>query len=170
MSDFETILKRKYLQALKGLPVVIKNAAVNYSLDAFKSQSWEGTKWPGRKKNGKRPGRSLLVDTGRLKRSIGAFSRVESEKRIIWGTDVPYARVHNDGGTITQAQRSETFTRNRGRGKRKNRFAKGTKKGRGFTFKERNISMPRRQFIGNTPAFRAHITQIAKTFILKQLK
>ena len=95
--------------------------------------------------------------------------------------DVPYAEIHNNGGEIKQASRSETFLRNRHKetvyykkGKNagimkqmKGQFAKGTTAGKGFTFAERTIKIPRRQMLptddSDSPVLRAAIERDLRT-------
>ena len=114
-------LKSAYLK----LPDEIAAVAVNFSKERFRDQSWlDHTKerWKPRKQRRKgSPKRSqtLLVDTGRLKRSIRKISA--NTNRVVIGTDVPYASIHNYGGTITgtftvrthavKAQRRRSYTR-----------------------------------------------------------
>ena len=97
--DIGAQIKAKLINALKDLPAVIANEAVNFSLDNFKQQAFTGApiqKWPARRSLGKRAkGRSLLVQSGRLRRSIHPI-KIESSKVVI-GTDVPYAALHNYG-------------------------------------------------------------------------
>lgn len=143
----------------------------------FAAQGYQGAtfkKWASRKSSKKRNiGRALLVQTGKLKRGWNSRTTAPGEVQIY--NDVPYAEIHNNGGTIHQAARSETFKRNRHtesitykRGKNagkykqvKGQFAKGTTQGQGFTFKERNITIPRRQMIptddSDSPILRAAI-------------
>jgi phage gpG-like protein len=90
--------------AYKKLPTEIATIAVNFSKERFREQNWWDTseiKWKERKRNrngSKKKSQTLLVGTGRLKRSIRKISANESQ--IIIGSDVPYAQIHNDGGTI----------------------------------------------------------------------
>ena len=83
----------------KKLPPEIAALAVNFTKERFRSSNWldeAPEKWKPRKKNRRgTPKRSqtLLVDTGRLKRSIRKIEANTS--RIVIGTDVPYASIHN---------------------------------------------------------------------------
>lgn len=86
----------------------------------------------------------ILHDQGHLEDSID-WNADYSAGGAVFSSDRPYAQVHNEGGTITQGTRSELFVRNRDD---KNRFAPGTTNGKGYTFKERAIQMPKRQFMG----------------------
>lgn len=136
-------------QVLNNAPRVVGSMAVTHFKGNFRKQGFDGVKWPKRSTNrAKDAGRAIMIKKGRLMNSIRVASANTNE--IVIGTNVPYAKIHNEGGTISQPARSETFTRNRiSKGARKGLFKKGTKAGgRGFTYKARNIKMPQRKFIG----------------------
>jgi len=153
---------------IETLPLIIGNEAVNYSLEAFRSQSWEGTPWAKRKST-KDTGRALLVKSGRGKRGVRIIQTTPTSVTI--GDDVPYMAVHNNGGEISKAARSETFVRNRfARGPKKGKFKKGTTEGQGLSFKAHTFNMPQRKFIGHTIAFEIAMRQLVRREIQKALK
>jgi phage gpG-like protein len=162
-NNYKQILKQKYLQAVKNLPQIIANEAENISNDAFKTSSWNGVSWPARQPGAKRNNRPLLIDTGALKR--GVYAIPQTDMLIIWGNNIRYARIHNYGGTITQSARSEIFQRLR---KKSGQFKKGKVAGKGFTFKQRTIIMPQRQFMGDAPFVRKRLILAAKNYLTKQ--
>jgi len=87
-----------------------------------------------------------LLDTGRLMREA-SLPKVTPEG-ITFGSTLPYARIHQEGGEIQFAARSETFRRRRiTRGEKKGQFKKGTEAGRGFTRKAYTVRMPARAYI-----------------------
>ena len=140
--------------ALKGIlhrsPREIGAIAVKHFKGNFRRQGFDGTKWAARKKEARKSsGRAILIRSARLRNSIRV---VRADLRgIVIGTDVPYARIHNEGGTINQPSRSEIFKRNRYvKGRKKGMFARGVSAGRGFTYKQRVIRIPKRQFIGES--------------------
>ena len=152
----------------------------NFSAQGFQGNSF--TPWAARKKQrSKDIGRALLIQSGRLRR--GWNSRVMRPGEVKIYNDVPYAEIHNNGGTIKQAARSELIQRNRhketiyykkgknaGRMKQmKGQFAKGTTAGKGFTFAEKTITIPRRQMIptddSDSPILRAAIERDMKAEI-----
>jgi phage gpG-like protein len=92
---------------LQHAPTILGNDAVNFFLDSFKKQGWLGnsfTPWPARKivtrwgKTKRNNGRAILIDSGRLRRSIRVTSATSNAIKI--GTDVPYAKAHNEGTRI----------------------------------------------------------------------
>lgn len=93
-----------FRQVLQYAPTMLGNDIVNFSLDSFKRQGWLGDTFePWRKRSAKAKrnnGRSILVDTGRLRRSPRIVN--VSTGSVTVGTDVPYARANNEGfrGTV----------------------------------------------------------------------
>jgi phage gpG-like protein len=87
----------------------------------------------------------LLLKTGRLKRSIRKISATTD--RIIIGTDVPYAQIHNEGGTINTTVTVRAHTRTR-RGRSENV--------RGHS-RRMNLNIPQRQFLGNSQVLQQRI-------------
>ena len=63
----------------------------NFERQAFFSEAW------ARRKSPNRPGGTLLIDTGNLRRSVRSRT---TENSITFFTDLPYASIHNDGGEI----------------------------------------------------------------------
>lgn len=92
----------KLKRVLRRLPRDVGNEALRWFIDNFrKQQSPQGTAWAPRKDGD--GSRSLLVQSGRLRRSI-RLTRVTSNGFRI-GSAVPYAKYHNDGsGRIPQRQ------------------------------------------------------------------
>lgn len=93
----------------------------NFQRKGFFEKRWQATK-----KHNKIG--SLMNRTGRLSGSI--HSKIEGNS-VVFTSDVPYAAVHNDGGTIRK------------------RGGKGT------------FKMPQRQFIGSHPKLEQAIVEIA---------
>ncbi len=143
-------LERVYTR-LPGTAAVI---AVRFFKERFREQAWLDStkdKWQARKRQerGKRNNRGILMDTGRLKRSIRK-GPVNHERAIIYagGTGIKYARIHNEGGRV-----SGSFTVKQHNRKQFERNRKGRKetvkahKVKAHTRKV-NFTMPKRQFIG----------------------
>lgn len=166
-----TLFFSKLEMTLNQLPLIIGNEVVNYSLEAFEKQRWDGTPWKQRQSK-KDTGRAILVKSTRLKRSIRIVSYTPSS--VIVGSDVPYAAIHNNGGIINRASRSELFVRNRYlKGAKKGTFRKGiterslTDSGlRGLTYKEYKINMPMRRYLGITSELKERI----RARVIQELK
>lgn len=167
-------IRSRLQTAVRSLPTILGNEAVNFSLDRFRNQNWIGNStepWKPRKKETKKSaGKNILIGIGRLRGSIRKISQ-GGLKVSIGSTDVPYARIHNYGGTITRHARSETFLRNRiTRGIRKGKFKRGTTAGKGFTFKKGTIRIPRRQFLGRSQYLIIRLRRAGQVQILKALR
>jgi phage gpG-like protein len=150
--------------AYKKLPAEIAAIAVNFSKDRFREQAWlDETKenWKPRKRPRKgRGSQTLLVKTGRLKRSVRKISATED--RIIIGTDVPYAQIHNEGGTVTATVNVKAHTVNEHTRKRKGRNERLKSHSVKAHQRKMNTKIPQRQVIGNSKTLQdkiiSHIT------------
>ncbi len=72
----------------------------NFSRQAFFSEAWQRRKSPSRR------GGAVLVDTGRLRKSIGSRT---TENSITFFTNEPYAAIHNEGGEIVVTEKMKRF-------------------------------------------------------------
>lgn len=128
--------------------------AVRFSKERFRQKNWvdSGMPQPWRARKRKARG-STLVQSGRLKRSIRIVNKTATTITI--GTDVEYARINNEGGTIKETVQVRKHTR-----KRSARQHRGKDK---ITVKahsrQMNTKIPARPFIGES---RALITKIEK--------
>lgn len=167
IEQFFQAFQRRIEAVNQKLPGIIGTEVINSATDNFRSESYFGKKWPKRKD--KKNTRKLLVKTGTLQRSPRI---IRSQPGLIAvGSDVPYAPIHNNGGNINRAARSETFVRHRYKsGKRKGLFKRGTTTGQGFTFKNYSINMPRRQFLGAHPKLKSSLQNIIKEEIESAFK
>ncbi len=148
----------------KELPRWAGNEALNFYRDSFQRQAYidAGVKrWQGRKndKSNKRTGRSLLTQSGRLRRSL-RLSVVGNNISI--STDVPYAKGHNEGELIQKTvavrrHRRKVASRNtlrtvQGKEGKKSTRVHFLKNSSGITFvkshtRKMNTQLPQRQFI-----------------------
>lgn len=121
--EFFRRYQSKLAETLRSLPAIIGEEAVNFSLESFDKQSWSGNTeevWAKRKnptKWGKRDdeSRSILIKTGKMRRSIRVAQIQEARVTIqAGGADIPQARAHNFGfrGAVEQ-QVSEHTRRDR---------------------------------------------------------
>lgn len=137
-----------------SMPTQIGNAYLNFFLDRFDEQGWRdgGTlqKWKARSNRDKKlQKRALLVQSGRLRRSI----RMKPVgNRIVFSSDAPYAKIHNEGGTVkARVSVRSHVRRRRGRTEKVSSHARNV-----------NTKMPKRQFMGRS-AF-------AEQIIIKQIE
>lgn len=123
-----------------------RHIASNFKQEGFVDVPFK--KWKGRKKNeGSR--RALLVKTGRLKRS---FDYAATRGKVkVFSADVPYAQIHNEGGKIQGTQRV--------RGHYRTNKRTGDKFRVGEFSREMNVTIPKRQFIGNSKVLNFRINK-----------
>ena len=100
----------------------------NFERQAFFSEAW------ARRKSPNRPGGTLLIDTGNLRRSVRSRT---TENSITFFTDLPYASIHNDGGEIVVTAKMKRYFRakfyeSQGGFERKKGIAKRTLSDGGF--------------------------------------
>lgn len=98
----------------------------NFTRKAFFTKKWKRRADPNAKG-------SLLIVTGTLRRSIR--SEVKGDG-VRFTSAVPYASIHNEGGSGTKSVRQHTRT---------------SRKGRQYTVRAhtRHFTMPQRQFVGD---------------------
>lgn len=111
-------LQRRIESVALRLPIIAGRIAVKFALDNFKNQRFLGETlqpWRPRKNPNKwgqtppRNNRKILVDTGRLRRSIRIVSSTHNMVTI--GSDVPYAKAHNEGVRLGEIQKVSSHTR-----------------------------------------------------------
>lgn len=163
---------QKLAQVQQRLPQIVGTEAVNASIDNFKSESFFGQKWQARKD--KKNQRKLLIKSGILWRSIRVINATPN--RVTIGSDVAYASVHNNGGTISRKARQAVVTHKRyksGISKGKTLFAKNNERA-SFSQKVNigaySYKMPQRQFLGNHPKLKQRLLKTIETEIKTQLK
>lgn len=148
-----------------AVPGIIAETANEYFKESFTRKGWDNSPWAPVKKANKRG--TLMVRSAKLVDSIRP-STVSPGRIVIsaGSSKVPYARIHNEGGLISRAARSETFLRNRQTsGKGKGRFKRGTTAGQGFSFSASSYNMPQRQFMGHSAILNKRIiTRIKQAF------
>lgn len=142
------------LQAVgKRLPRFVGALAVAHFKEGFKNQGFTDDsleKWTPRKKpdTGRAGRRAILVKTGALRRSIRIVSM--SSARVIVGSNLPYAQIHNEGGRINATQQVAAHRRRahirRVDGKRQ-RVSEHTVSAHS---RKVNTLIPQRRFIGRS--------------------
>jgi phage gpG-like protein len=151
--------------------------ALRFSKERFRQKNWVDknmpTAWDKRKKKARG---SILVQSGRLKRSI----RITAKGRyfVEIGTDVPYAKIHNEGGKITQTvtvkahKRTKSIAKSsniRSRKASRQRVKAGTTTVREHS-RKMNLSIPQRQFLGESSALARKIEKQMKKIVDNHLK
>ena len=149
----------KVSKAIDRLPNRLAGVAVNFSKERFRRKDWvDRTRVPWQKRKRKDRG-SLMVRTGRLKRSVRKI--YVSRNLIIIGTDVPYGKAHNEGETIRKNVRVKSHNRR-------------TRGGRKAVVKEHkrkiNTTLPTRRFIGESAVLLRRLERQAERDIKRAIK
>ena len=145
-------------RAINAMPARVGTCAVNFSKQRFVQQNWHDTTpepWKPRSRTRRggerRQSGAILVDSGRLKRSIRVVSA--DSNRVIIDTDVPYAEIHNEGldGEVSVRKHSRR-----------------SRKGRLHIVKahKRRVHMPQRRFLGESQALATQLEEL----MIKELK
>lgn len=132
-----------FAKVLRTAPRLLGNDALNFFLDSFKRQGWQGATfqpWAARKNKTNNKGRAILVQSGRLRRSPRIISTTAETATI--GTDVPYAQAHNEGFNGSVKQNVKAFDRKSAIGKIVAVRAHA---------RTIQMSLPKRQFMGDSP-------------------
>lgn len=117
----------------KQSPAALGEIAVTLFHDNFTQQGFmdeELTPWENRKSK-KDTDRAILILRGRLRRSVRVTRK--SIQEVVIGSDVPYAKVHNEGGQIQVSG-----------------HARKSKKGNQFPVRGYMYLAKRRQFMGTS--------------------
>lgn len=178
LKNIESVLQKKLQTAVGKLPTELVNEAVNWTKDNFSRQGYPDStfsRWAPRKISAKRnKGRAILVDTGRLKRSIRKISI--GPLSASFGTDVPYARAHNEGYHGTVNVRSHTrakigtikvSTGKSGQPFKNKKSIVGTGTVKAYS---RTMNLPQRKFIGNSTVLQSILRRKAIIIIGRELK
>lgn len=149
----------------------------------FERQSFFGEAWQ-RRRSPTRPGGHILVDTGRLRRSIQSRT---TENSITFFTNEPYAAIHNDGGEIVVTEKMKRYfwhkyyeaTGSFGRkkdGRRSNdkRTVQLSEEAEFWKFMAlkkagTTIRIPRRRFLGTSPEVEKAVREIIEDNITEYI-
>lgn len=152
-------LRQKYNTLRRKLPLVLGKEAVNFFKDNFRKGGWEGDngneQWQNRKPDidGRARSRRTLIKSGNLRRSIRIATTTYNSVTI--ATNLPYAKIHNEGGTIVQKPtwRQRMFFSHRSNQAEESRNRSAANAWAAMsTAKKLTIPIPKRQFMGNSKA------------------
>lgn len=101
IKELERLVKEYISLTLQDIRV---EAAEEFDMN-FQRQAFFNEKWARRKFNDDET-RNILTGTGALRQSI--IGQVEDD-RVVFETTLPYASIHNEGGTITVTARMKGY-------------------------------------------------------------
>lgn len=131
----------------------------NFEREAFFNERW------ARRKYNDDESRGLLIRTGALRRSIKTETTANS---VVFSSDLPYAAIHNEGGTITVTRRMKGYFWYMYRLLTNNYQREPTEEARFYKAMAlkrvgSKITIPKRQFIGMHPEVERIIREIIET-------
>jgi phage gpG-like protein len=149
--EFERLIKQKAKEiedyANTHFPTEAGNEALRFINENFRKQGYQGASLQPWKKN--KRGGTILVKSGHL-RSATYFTTQPGQATV--RNTLPYAAIHNEGGTIDKTVTVKEHTRKQTTAK----FGKSGRKLKGRELKGKatvrshsrkmNLTMPRRQF------------------------
>lgn len=170
------------------LPYKVGVIMVAFSKDRFKYSNWidnytepwqrrsRKKQWTNKGKVKNNTGRALLVQSGRLRRSIRIVNTTSSSVTI--GSDAPYAAVHNDGLRVNTTQRVRAHVR---MNRKRDQYAtpsgrrKAVKQASGISHvkehtRHMNFKMTRRRFMGESRYSTMQINRLITTEVNKIFK
>ncbi len=168
MDNNAAIIDRKFT-AVKNtmqniLPKIIGNEVVNYTLDNFKMQGFQGDSfepWQKRKSSSKRdPTNAILIRSGRGRRGFRVVQATADV--VIIGNDVPYMKAHNDGSN----ERVEIKEHLRSKSKGRIQKITGIKSNKPILLSwnvkahSRQNNLPKRQMIGKSQYLMNRLKQV----------
>lgn len=158
----------------RRLKARLKFEVENFIMDNFQSESFGGVPWKKRKSRDRSdrrsPGsrRALLVKSGAMRRSMRVMITTKGVQVV---SDLPYTKIHNEGGVINHPGGTPYITTgktSRARGRRARLRNFGTNQvqfmkkdgsyppGTQFT-RPHKIEIPQRQIIGESPKLNKNI-------------
>ena len=150
----------------------------NFERESFFGEAWQ------RRRSPTRPGGHILVNTGRLRRSIQSRT---TENSITFFTNEPYAAIHNEGGEIVVTEKMKryfwrkhydavgAFDRkkdgNRSNNKRTLQLAEEAEFWKFMALKKvgTTIKIPRRRFLGTSPEVEKAVREIIEDNITEYI-
>lgn len=162
------------LQRAKAeVPKLVANDTKNFFVGQFNKESWDGEQWEEveRRKAGanvpeSRKTAHILVKSGRLRRAlINSLKEANWDQIVFKITDVPYAKVHNNGFNGTVNVKAHVRADSKGDiYKKKKRVAIGVSFAQAHT---RQMNIPKRQFMGDAKELRVIQMKRIKSMIDK---
>lgn len=168
----------------RSLPIKLANSTQNFFVDSWRKQGWDdgGVKsWkPRRKETKKSIGRAILVRAGKLRRAVGQSIRSATFDKIQLVVALPYAKVHNEGESVTVKEYSRaTFIksstsefiglRTNKKGQLREKIKRTTifVRGEDQSVRSHQRTMPQRRFMGDSKTLRDIQKKVIDTEIQK---
>ena len=171
---------RQLTELSKALKFITRDIAVmaddlfdqNFQNESFFGEPWRPSKYVDRENANRGKSRNLLQNKGHLRKSIRYNV---SQNSILFYSNLPYADIHNAGGTINHPGGTAYFY-NKKRGKAiwvSNRNAQRYERLYGDKMprtKPHDIPIPQRQFVGDHKRLESEIAELIEKEIFKAFK
>lgn len=144
--------------------------ALQFIDDNFRKQGFQGTvfqPWDKLKRPPKGKSRKILINTSTLRRSP---KQTNYQDHTEVSTDIEYAQIHNEGGTITKQERNVILSHREKKGRRVFSKAKQATSQVKATIYAHSYHMPQRRFAGDSPVLRTNAIDALANIISKNAK
>lgn len=169
-------LSENFEKLKREAPAAVGNMAQNFFRSSFEKGGFTDRNyvpWVARKGEfhlgPNVSGRALLVKTGHLRQSVGNSLKASSFEAIEFLVPEPYAKIQNEGGTITIPERDHvlSFGLKGKSGKMKSGFVKASKAGvqQKVSIGTHTITIPARKFMGYSDTLLHRIDEYMKNAI-----
>lgn len=156
-------------EIVKNAIIIAEKESVNFFKESFFKQGFTDEsfqKWENRKQPDYRAGGAILTNSGHLRESIEVAEKTNNSISI--GTYAPYAKIHNEGGTInipiTKKSRKYFWGMYRETGNTKWKYMALAKKNHIV------LKFPKRQFIGHSATLMKILDEELKQHIQTSFK
>jgi len=161
-----------YRNLLDNAHKIVEQEALNHFTESFENQGFTDTAFtpwiPRKQETDRSKGKKILQDATIL---MGSIHTIYIDKKTITiGTDIPYAKIHNEGGTINAnipvSKKMKKYFWYKF-------YATGNPKFKAAALSKQvivNTEMPQRQFIGNSQILNNNIIKVFNLQIDKFFK
>lgn len=150
----------KHGKVFRDFALIAGTEAVKLFQENFTKQGWQGETFEPWKRKKLANGYNTLMsgNSNSLQKSIHIAHQSERLVVVATADNKPYARIHNEGGTIQIPARKQVAHFNKkGQFSKNNKRAKYAQK---FDVRAYEITMPKRQFMGETPELQKRIETV----------
>ncbi|MCW5900477.1 MAG: phage virion morphogenesis protein [Flavobacteriales bacterium] len=178
IQNLDKRIQRMQKDLVTKLPKKLGQAAETHFRNSFKNQGftdkalvpWRKRAKPPMTKRGKQKPHTILYQFGLLRNSVRLVRWQWNDIQVVaGGSHVPYAAIHNDGGTISKSVSVRAFDRraHMARTKAGTRMRKEAKV-RAST-RRMNTVIPQRKFMGDSHVLRMEMRRIILKSIVEPL-
>lgn len=140
-----TLLQKEFKALFKALPAELSFLAAEFFDNSFRLQGFlDASLKPWAPRKAEAGGRAILISTGALRGSVYANPSGSIARVTAGNSKVPYAKIHNEGGTIPVTVKMKKFFWAK--------FKETKAEGWRALALSKSITIPARQFMGDSKA------------------